>query len=194
MQLLGRVGIPRAHEIIDEYPHQLSGGMRQRVMIAIALACDPILLIADEPTTALDVTIQAQILRLLQELQQDYGMSILFISHDLGVIAEMADRVFVMYMGRIVESALVEELFRNPKHPYTVALLKSIPGAQKTVKTKLDSIHGSIPSPFAVLKGCSFFARCTQRMKEICESAPPDEYLVGENHSVACYHYKEGVN
>ncbi len=187
---LVRVGIPRPHEIIDEFAHQLSGGMRQRVMIAIALSCRPSVLIADEPTTALDVTIQAQILNLMRRLQRDFGMSIMFITHDLGVIAEMAGRVLVMYLGKIVESASAEEIFYNPRHPYTRALLKSIPGSRGEPKTRLDTIRGSIPSPYAVITGCPFFGRCPQRIAKTCYRTFPPEKQVSDGHQVNCYLYE----
>lgn len=167
-ELLGLVGIPSPSESIDAYPHQLSGGMRQRVMIAMALACDPDLLIADEPTTALDVTIQAQILELLQRLQQSTNMSILFITHDLGIVAQFADRVVVMYAGRVVESAAVVDLFSAPWHPYTRGLLNSVPALaarhSRTIADKrLPAIEGSVPTPGQSVPGCRFAERCSRR-------------------------------
>jgi peptide/nickel transport system ATP-binding protein len=187
--LLVQVGIPRPQEIINEYPYQLSGGMRQRVMIAIALACKPSLLIADEPTTALDVTIQAQILTLMQKLQNEIGMAIMFITHNLSIIAEMANRVIVMYLGKIVETGPTEEVYYNPCHPYTQALLKSIPGLKGRPKSKLDSIRGSIPSPFVDIRGCSFFDRCPQRIPGICDINGPKPAKVATDHDVFCFLY-----
>ena len=156
VNMLDRVGIPDADRRFAQYPHEMSGGMRQRVMIAMALSCRPSLLIADEPTTALDVTIQAQILDLMRDLQDEFQMSIMLITHDLGVVAEMADEVAVMYMGRIVEHAATEEIFENPKHPYTQALMQSIPGMSQARKTRLQTIRGSVPDPYTQLQGCPF--------------------------------------
>ena len=189
VDLLRRVGIPRPDKMIHDYPHQLSGGMRQRIMIAIALACYPDLLIADEPTTALDVTIQAQILNLMRSLQAELKMSIMFITHDLGVIAEMTDRVFVMYLGKIVEKAAVEEIFYEPLHPYTQALLKSIPGIQAKSKTMLETIQGSIPSPYALITGCPFFERCPKRIEGRCASSYPPTTVLANDHHVDCHLY-----
>ena len=155
-----RVRIPAPERRFDEYPHQLSGGMRQRVMIAMALACEPELLIADEPTTALDVTVQAQILDLLRELQQQTGMAIILITHDLGVVAEMADEVAVMYAGRVVERAPGAALFDDPQHPYTLGLLGSHPAASTRIATRLLAIEGTVPPPFALPQGCRFHPRC----------------------------------
>jgi peptide/nickel transport system ATP-binding protein len=160
IELLKRVSIPRSEEIVNEFPHQLSGGMRQRVMIAIAMACNPKLLIADEPTTALDVTIQAQILELMKNLQQETGSSIILITHDLGVVAETCQRVMVMYAGQIVEEGPVLEIFKNPSHPYTKGLLNSIPKLHEQVEM-LEAIPGSVPSPSELQKGCSFASRCS---------------------------------
>ena len=188
LERLRKVGIPDAEERMEEYPHQISGGMRQRVMIAIALAARPDILIADEPTTALDVTIQAQILELMQALQQETGMSIIFITHDLGVIAEMCDDVLVMYAGKIAETAPVEELFKNPKHPYTQGLLESIPRLETPRKSRLNIIEGMVPSLFELPRGCRFQNRCPRAM-EICETAPPPLTCVDENHFASCYLY-----
>lgn len=189
VDLLERVGIPRPGTIVDEYPYQLSGGMRQRSMVALALACNPNLLIADEPTTAVDVTIQAQMLQLMQELQREYKMSIMFITHDMGVIAEICSRVVVMYLGLAVEIGKTREVFHNPLHPYTRALLKSIPGLQSQPKTKLDTIKGSIPSPYAELQGCKFYDRCPDH-KDICRSyGVPELKEEEEEHFVSCYLY-----
>ena len=188
LERLRKVGIPDAEERMEEYPHQISGGMRQRVMIAIALAAQPDILIADEPTTALDVTIQAQILELMQALQRETGMSIIFITHDLGVIAEMCDDVLVMYAGKIAETAPVEELFKNPKHPYTQGLLESIPRLETPRKSRLNIIEGMVPSLFELPQGCRFQNRCPRAM-EICETAPPPLTCVDENHFASCYLY-----
>lgn len=172
IQMLKNVGIGRAEEIIYEYPHQLSGGMRQRVMIAMAMACHPNLLIADEPTTALDVTIQAQILELMKKLKEENETAILLITHDLGVVAEMCDRVVVMYAGQVVEEADVFELFASPKHPYTQGLIASVPkiGDNKEI---LDSINGQVPSPQNMPNGCKFAPRCHQAMSVCHEESPP---------------------
>ncbi|MBL6991943.1 MAG: ABC transporter ATP-binding protein [Bacteriovoracaceae bacterium] len=185
IELLDKVGIPVPERRVDEYPHQISGGMRQRVMIAMALACKPDILIADEPTTALDVTIQAQILELMKELQRETGMSILFITHDLGVIAELCDDVVVMYAGKVVETAPVKELFKNPKHPYTKGLLNSIPKLANTRKIKLDTIEGMVPSLYELPKGCRFQNRCGCVGNE-CDQTP-NLSAVGSNHYAACH-------
>ncbi|MEZ4834660.1 MAG: ABC transporter ATP-binding protein, partial [Caldilineaceae bacterium] len=166
--LLQQVGIPNADQRFDEYPHQFSGGMRQRAMIAMALSCQPRLLIADEPTTALDVTIQAQILEIMQDLRRDLGMAILIITHDLGVIAEMADDVAVMYMGKIVEKGDVDTIFNRPLHPYTVGLMRSIPELGQRNKERLTPIPGSVPDPFSIPPGCAFSARCPAPKRASC--------------------------
>jgi oligopeptide/dipeptide ABC transporter ATP-binding protein len=160
IEMLGAVGLGMPEQMVDEYPHRLSGGQRQRAMIAMALSCRPTLLIADEPTTALDVTVQAQILELMNALQQQFNMAILIITHNLGVIAEMADRVAVMYMGRVVESGDVRTIFHRPLHPYTVGLLQSIPAIGANVKDRLIPIPGSVPDPFSIPEGCAFRTRC----------------------------------
>ncbi|TMV51915.1 ABC transporter ATP-binding protein [Paenibacillus mesophilus] len=165
------VGIPRAEEVVDEYPHQLSGGMRQRVMIAMAMACGPKLLIADEPTTALDVTIQAQILDLMKRLKEEQDMGMLLITHDLGVVAEMCDRVVVMYAGRVVEEASVEDLFERPQHPYTKGLIHSVPKLRQKVR-RLDSIPGNVPDLSAMPRGCKFAPRCPHAMERCLEQEP----------------------
>ncbi len=184
VEMLQRVGIPGAERRVDEYPHQMSGGMRQRVMIAMALACSPKLLIADEPTTALDVTIQAQILELLNRLQQELGMSVLLITHDLGVVAETAHRVVVMYAGKVVEQAGVEELFAGPRHPYTVGLLGSLPKLDG-VGERLTPIEGNVPDARQMPSGCRFHPRCPLAQPR-CESEEPP--LEGEPaHRVACW-------
>ncbi|QQZ10046.1 ABC transporter ATP-binding protein [Heyndrickxia vini] len=187
--ILNKVGIPRAAEIMNEFPHQLSGGMRQRIMIAIAMACHPKLLIADEPTTALDVTIQAQILNLMQQLQQQEDMSILLITHDLGVVAEMCDRVVVMYAGRVVEEADVFDLFESPKHPYTQGLIGSVPkiGARRD---KLDSIKGNVPDPSNMPKGCKFAPRCKNVMP-ICLEKEPTITQLENNRMCSCWLYEQ---
>ncbi len=188
IEAMREVSIPDAARRINDYPHQLSGGMRQRVMIAMALACDPKLLIADEPTTALDVTIQAQILELLEELQRKRGLSVLLITHDLGVVAEVADRVAVMYTGRIVEESTVDELFARPKHPYTEGLLRSVPkltAADVAKKERLETIEGVVPSPTNLPPGCHFAPRCPYRMPRCTEEEIPLYQLEG-GVSVRC--------
>jgi oligopeptide/dipeptide ABC transporter ATP-binding protein len=185
VEMLRKVGIPEAQQRMREYPHQISGGMRQRVMIAMALACRPDILIADEPTTALDVTIQAQILTLIRELQTETGMSVIFITHDLGVIAEICDRVVVMYAGRIAESGPVQEIFRHPAHPYTRGLLSSIPRLETARKEKLRIIKGIVPSLYDLPEGCRFRNRCP-RVQEICKTQP-EMKKVGEEHRAACH-------
>lgn len=184
VEALNRVRIPSPERRFDEYPHQLSGGMRQRVMIAMALACKPKLLIADEPTTALDVTVQAQILDLLRELQEETGMSIILITHDLGVVAEMADEVAVMYAGRVVERASAGAVFADPMHPYTLGLLGSVPRLDEERETLL-AIDGSVPPPFALPKGCRFHPRCPFATGE-CKSSQPPLREVVSGHSAAC--------
>ncbi len=187
IELLNMVGIPSPERRIDEYPHQLSGGMRQRVMIAIALACNPKVLIADEPTTALDVTIQAQILDLMQKLQADLGTSILLITHDLGVIAETADRVAVMYAGRIVEEADVRTIFRHPLHPYTQGLLRSIPRIDEEQRPqRLQEIPGRVPNLLYLPKGCAFIDRCPVRIDQ-CKNEMPKLEEVDGRHFVRCW-------
>jgi peptide/nickel transport system ATP-binding protein len=189
VETLKQVGIGNAENRFHEYPHQLSGGLRQRCMIAMALSCNPRLLIADEPTTALDVTIQAQILELLKKLQADYGMAILMITHNLGVIAEMANRVAVMYMGKVVEMADARALFSAPMHPYTVGLLRSLPRVGKDVKARLASIPGTVPDPFNLPKGCSFYPRCPAPKRAACEVEVPLVELE-PGHWVRCTLYE----
>jgi peptide/nickel transport system ATP-binding protein len=187
VELLGMVGIPSPERRFDAYPHELSGGMRQRVMIAIALACDPLVLIADEPTTALDVTIQAQILDLMQQLQADLGTSILLITHDLGVIAETADRVAVMYAGRIVEEADVRAIFNNPVHPYTQGLLRSIPRMdEKERPRRLKEIPGRVPNLFMLPKGCAFIDRCPSG-DDRCRQHIPELVEIEPGHHACCW-------
>lgn len=190
IEMLSLVKIPRAEEIVDCYPHELSGGMRQRAMIAMAISCNPKLLIADEPTTALDVTIQAQILDIMRELKEELGTSIMLITHDLGVVAEMADYVIVMYAGKIVEEAPVLELYQNPLHPYTRGLLKSKPQINK-FQDKLYSIPGQVPNPLNMPDGCYFNPRC-EKAKDICREMKPELKEVCPKHRVACWLYEEG--
>lgn len=190
VNMLKKVRIPRPEEIYKAYPHELSGGMRQRVMIAIALACDPNLLIADEPTTALDVTIQAQILDLMVKLKEEINASILFITHDLGVVAEMCDRIAVMYAGQLVELSHTIQIFKEPKHPYTRGLLNSIPKIGKT-RGYLPSIRGQVPLPGTYEKGCRFADRCDHVM-DICRQQDPELLAVEENHQCRCWLYPEG--
>ena len=190
VELLSLVGIPIPEERVDAYPHQLSGGMRQRAMIAMALALKPKLLIADEPTTALDVTIQAQILRLMKTLQAEMGMSIMFITHDLGVIANMADEVAVMYLGRVVEFGTVRQIFRAPQHPYTQALLRSIPRTGHRARVRLDTIEGIVPVPLDPPDICPFAERCTQFIPGRCDEKVPDFLETEPGHSVRCILYE----
>jgi oligopeptide/dipeptide ABC transporter ATP-binding protein len=188
IEILRKVGIPEPEQRMEEYPHGISGGMRQRVMIALALACKPEILIADEPTTALDVTIQAQILDLMKKLQRETGMAIIFITHDLGVIAETCQEVVVMYAGKVAESAATIELFKNAKHPYTQGLLASIPRLDMPRKTKLNIIEGIVPSLYELPSGCRFRTRCPCVM-DICAIEPPPLIEVGQNHFASCYLY-----
>jgi oligopeptide/dipeptide ABC transporter ATP-binding protein len=185
IEMLERVKIPSAATRVDEYPHQLSGGMRQRVMIAMALACNPKLLIADEPTTALDVTIQAQILDLMRELQKDFGMSIMIITHDLGVVAEISDYVAVMYASKVVEYAPVGELFKHPLHPYTLGLFKSRPSLATKKSDKLNVITGTVPNPLRFPPGCKFHPRCPMAI-EACKVKEPALRELRPGHWVAC--------
>ena len=190
--MLKKVGIPAAERRLDEYPHQMSGGMRQRVMIAMALACRPTLLIADEPTTALDVTIQAQILDLMRRLQEETGTSILFITHNLGVVAEVAHRVVVMYAGRIVEEGDVRSLLKSPKHPYTRGLLACMPhlGQRRGDGGRLHAIPGSVPSPVNRPAGCTFAPRCPLA-EPACTAAEPVLEPVGPDHSARCRRWRD---
>jgi peptide/nickel transport system ATP-binding protein len=193
---LAKVHLPEPHRIFDSYPHQLSGGQRQRVMIAIALSCNPTLLIADEPTTALDVTTQAQILDLMQELQSATGMSIIFITHDLGVVAEMCNEVAVMYLGKVVEKTDVDAAFYNPKHPYTKALLRSIPRLDGEGRQRLEVIRGNVPDPSVVPLGCPFHPRCPDVMPGVCNRIEPAMIAVNgnaHNRGVRCLLYDESV-
>lgn len=188
ISMLKEVGIPNPEQRVDEYPHQLSGGMRQRAMIAMALSCNPHLLIADEPTTALDVTIQAQILELIKELQKDHRMSLMIITHNLGVIAEMSDDVAVMYMGKVVEYSTVQKVFHDPKHPYTQGLMESIPALTRK-KERLKPIKGMVPDPYNLPKGCPFEPRCPHAMA-ICKEKVPPLKEVAQGHNAACYLYE----
>ena len=188
---LRQVGIPQPERRIDEYAFQLSGGLRQRAMIAVALACDPRLLIADEPTTALDVTTQAQILDLLRQLQEQRNMAIMLITHNLGVVAEMSEEVVVMYLGRVVEEGPIDDIFHSPRHPYTKALLRSIPTIESEARTKLPTITGSIPHPYNRPQGCPFHPRCESFMPGRCDAAEPDLLPVSGHQQVSCFLYQE---
>jgi len=192
VEMLRKVGTPEPEQHLNNYPHELSGGLRQRAMIAMALCCNPRLLIADEPTTALDVTTQAQILDLLQTLQRDTGMAIIFITHDLAVVAQMADRVVVMYLGRVVEKAPVDDIFHNAKHPYTQALLRSIPHVRAMARQALASIKGAIPHPFNRPTGCPFHNRCPEFMAGVCDRREPQLAAINETHEVSCFLYHDG--
>ena len=191
VEMLRRVGVPKPERRVDEYAFQLSGGLRQRAMIALALACGPRLLIADEPTTALDVTTQAQILDLLRDLQAREGMAIVLITHNLGVVAEMCDEVVVMYLGKVVEEGPVDAIFHAPRHPYTRALLRSIPSIHAPVRTKLPTIAGSVPHPYNRPPGCAFHPRCPQFVPGTCDRAEPALRPVGERQAASCVLYPE---
>ena len=188
IDMLNLVGIPRAGQIVDEYPHQLSGGMRQRVMIAIAMSCDPEVLIADEPTTALDVTIQAQILEIMRKLNREKGTAIMLITHDLGVVAEMCDRVVVMYAGKVVEEGDVRSILKSPKHPYTQGLIKSLPKLHER-DTRLYSIPGNVPKPGSIKQGCRFADRCSE-VFDRCTLENPELLTLKEGHSCRCFLYE----
>ena len=191
--LLERVGIPEPRRRLASYPHQLSGGMRQRAMIAMALSCDPDILIADEPTTALDVTIQAQILKLIADLQLQSGMSVIFVTHNLGVVAEIADRVLVMYAGRAIEQAPVADLFARPLHPYTAGLLASVPRPDLTTTARkgLQAIPGNVPDPLRLPSGCAFHPRCAHAVAGRCDDAAPVPEAAGEDREVCCRRWRE---
>ena len=191
IELLQKMGIPLANQRAEDYPHQFSGGMRQRAMIAMAMACNPKILIADEPTTALDVTIQAQIFELMQRLKEEHQTAIILITHDMGVIAELADDVVVMYMGSIVEKGTVSEVLRNPAHPYTKALLESIPILGRGKKQKIEPIRGATPDPYQRPKGCQFLPRCDYAYEK-CEQFPADHQIT-ESHSAKCWKSNEVV-
>ncbi len=186
VELLGLVGIPSPQRVVDAYPFQLSGGMRQRAMIAMALACEPALLIADEPTTALDVTTQAQIMDLLRSLQADLGMAIVFITHDMGVVAEMADEVAVMYLGTVAEQGGVDEVFHDPQHPYTRALLASIPTIGQQLRGRLEPIRGMVPDPYSRPSGCPYHPRCDMFMPGRCDVTVPAVSLLADGRRVRC--------
>jgi peptide/nickel transport system ATP-binding protein len=191
LEMLSKVGISDQEKRFDQYPHEFSGGMRQRAMISMALSCNPELLIADEPTTALDVTIQAQVLELMKRLQQEFGMAILLVTHDLGIIAEMCDEVAVMYLGKIVEQAPMKEIFRNPKHPYTKGLLRSMPrlGGNKT--KRLESIEGSVPVPVNMPPMCGFYERCKDRIEGVCNMRSVPATQISGSHTVRCFLYSD---
>ncbi len=192
IETLARVKMPNPEQRFDDYPFQLSGGMRQRAVIAMALACRPQLLIADEPTTALDVTTEAQILDLMRELQAESDMAILYITHNLGVVAEMAEEVVVMYLGKVVERCDVDSIFYNPKHPYTRGLLNSIPRLEDVLqdkREKLNAIEGMVPSPYQRLQGCAFHPRCPDFMPGVCDEAEPQLIQLEEGHAVRCHLY-----
>jgi peptide/nickel transport system ATP-binding protein len=190
IEILTKVGMPNPARIAKSYPHELSGGMRQRAMIAMALSCNPTLLIADEPTTALDVTTEANILDLMRGLQSEIGTSIMFITHNMGVVAQMCDEVAVMYLGRVVERATVDDIFYDPKHPYTIALLQSIPRLGRT-KGRLASIEGTVPDPYSRVEGCAFHLRCPAKIEGVCDVTVPEEIVVdaAKGHTVRCHLY-----
>lgn len=192
IELLDNMGIPLPEQRVDEYIHQFSGGMRQRAMIAMAMACNPKVLLADEPTTALDVTIQAQIFDLMNDLKEDYNTAIMMITHDMGVVAELADDVAVMYMGNIVESGTVEDVLKTPAHPYTKALLKSIPVLGKGRKQALEPIRGNTPDPFNRPQGCQFHPRCDYMTEKCLET--PELFTAAGEHYTKCWHYKKVLN
>ncbi|MDP9383262.1 MAG: ABC transporter ATP-binding protein [Chloroflexota bacterium] len=191
VDILDKVGMPNARRVANSYPHELSGGMRQRAMIAMALSCSPNLLIADEPTTALDVTTEAQILSLMRDLQSEIGTSIMFITHNMGVVAQMCDEVAVMYLGRIVERATVDDIFYDPKHPYTISLLRSIPRLGQKRGQRLEVIKGGVPDPYSTVTGCPFHPRCPSFMPGLCDTVLPIEaFIEGKtNHTVRCHLY-----
>ena len=189
VETLKRVQISNVAQRMQEYPHQLSGGMRQRAMIAMALSCRPAILIADEPTTALDVTVQAQVLRLMRDLQRDFGMALIFITHDMGVIAKMADEVGVMYLGRMVEFAAVDTVFHEPAHPYTQELLHSIPALDLKPRSRLNAIEGTVPVPLNLPPGCGFYARCKHALPGVCDTGNPPVVELRPGHQVRCFLY-----
>jgi len=193
-EMLARVGISNPGRRLDQYPHEFSGGMRQRAMIAMALTCKPALLIADEPTTALDVTIQAQILYLMKELQDEFGMAIMFITHNLGVIAQIAKEIAIMYLGKVVEIGPSREIFHNPKHPYTINLLKAIPRIGKTTGQPLVAIKGAVPGPFDRPLGCTFHPRCERMIPDRCALHNPGVTQIEEGHAVRCFLYGEEID
>ncbi|TXK85148.1 ABC transporter ATP-binding protein [Paenibacillus sp. N3.4] len=191
LEMLAKVGISDQEKRFEQYPHEFSGGMRQRAMISMALSCNPELLIADEPTTALDVTIQAQVLELMRELQSEFGMAILLVTHDLGIIAQMCDEVAVMYLGKIVEQAPVKEIFYNPKHPYTKGLLKSMPRLGGDKSKRLDSIEGSVPMPINMPPMCGFYDRCKDRIEGVCNKKAVPNTRISDQHMVKCFLYSD---
>ena len=194
VEMLRHVGIPQPERRFDDYPFQLSGGMRQRAMIAMALSCNPSLVIADEPTTAVDVTTQAQILELLARLQAEHGMAVMLITHDLGVVAETADDVVVMYLGQVVEAGTVEQIFFAPKHPYTRALLKSIPTMSRRAQGRLDSIRGMVPDPFNRPQGCPFHTRCEEKLAGVCDRITPPRTKLDDGRDVRCLLYAQDID
>jgi len=191
IQMLADLGIPTPEVRYDQYPHEFSGGMKQRIMIAIAMICNPSILIADEPTTALDVTIQAQILDLIRKMQREHGTTVIFITHNMGVVAEIADSVAVMYMGRIVEKGTVEQVFNNPQHPYTKALMRSVPVLGMDRSRELETIEGTTPDASTVFTGCEFAERCTHAC-ERCSKQFPKETVIEPGHTVRCLLFEEG--
>ena len=193
LDMMKMVGIANAEKRYDQYPHEFSGGMLQRALISMALVCKPRLLIADEPTTALDVTIQAQILELMQELQKDLGMAILFITHDLGTVAKMCDRVAVMYLGKIVETGTAKEIYKNPQHPYTKGLMGSVHKIGSLKQDKLFSIEGTVPLALNLKPGCGFYERCTERIEGLCDQIDPESFSLGGSHCVACHRCQQNA-
>ena len=193
LEMMKLVGIANAEKRYDQYPHEFSGGLLQRALIAMALVCRPRLLIADEPTTALDVTIQAQILELMQELQKELGMAILFITHDLGTVAKMCDRVAVMYLGKIVETGTAAEIYKNPQHPYTKGLMGSVHKIGSLKAERLYSIDGTVPLALNLQPGCGFYERCTERIEGVCNKVDPENLCLGGSHCVACHRCKKEV-
>ena len=193
LEVMRKVGIANAEKRYDQYPHEFSGGMLQRALIAMALVCNPKLLIADEPTTALDVTIQAQILELMKELQKDFGMSILFITHDLGTVAKMCDRVAVMYLGKIVETGNARDIYKNPQHPYTKGLMGSVHKIGTLKQDKLFSIEGTVPLALNLKHGCGFYDRCTERIEGVCDKIDPESICLDGSHCVACHRCKRNA-
>ncbi len=193
LSMMKMVGIANAEKRYDQYPHEFSGGMLQRALIAMALVCKPRLLIADEPTTALDVTIQAQILELMQELQKELGMAILFITHDLGTVAKMCDRVAVMYLGKIVETGTAKEIYKNPQHPYTKGLMGSVHKIGSLKQDRLFSIEGTVPLALNLQPGCGFYDRCGERIEGVCDKIDPQSMCVGGSHCVACHRCQQNA-